>query len=102
MEVKYSKSNDVMIIKISGAIDTASAQELFKKLPKLLEIPGVNAYHLDLEGVLAVSSMGISGFLKFYKSVNSQMKEMEISAISEALRFQFVDMQLDRIFTIRD
>ncbi|MBN2738796.1 MAG: STAS domain-containing protein [Spirochaetales bacterium] len=101
MEVNYSKSGDIMMIKIAGAIDTASAQQLFKNFPKLLEIPGINHFHLDLSKVSAISSMGISGLLKFYQSVNKLMKEFEIIAISDYLHDQFIDMQLDRIFTIR-
>ncbi|MBN2735586.1 MAG: STAS domain-containing protein [Spirochaetales bacterium] len=101
MEVNYSQEGSRIRVAVDGNIDSDGAGKLSDILQKIMTIDNVENVEFDLLSVFSTTSSGIGKLLNFYKYIDSHGGSMEISAISESLYKQFIDIHLDRIFTIR-
>ena len=65
----YEKEVAVFVVTVSGSLDSATYQDLEKKMtPFLME--STKALILDLKGLEYISSMGVSAVLKAKKIIN--------------------------------
>lgn len=66
----YQKELGVIVVEIGGSLDTATYQELEKKL-KVILTGSIKALILDMKMLDYISSMGVSVVLKTKKSVEA-------------------------------
>ena len=101
MEIKTKLNNDILNIIFIGNIDSNNAHYLSDTFKKILQFDKINGFYLNFTSVSSITSSGIGKLLTFHKTINKLCKTMEIKGISDSLYSQFIDLHLDRIFTIK-
>jgi anti-anti-sigma factor len=99
MEVTTRKTEDTLIVKVSGAVDTEAAEVLRTELGKVLKLHPKKVV-MDLSLVPTMGSSGIGKILIFFKGLDSSSASFEIKGIHENLFNIFKAVKLDKLFPI--
>jgi anti-anti-sigma factor len=99
MEVATRKTEDALVVKVSGAVDTEAAEILRTELGKVLKLRPAKVI-MDLSLVPTMGSSGIGKILIFYKGLDSNNANFEIKGIHENLFNIFKAVKLDKLFPI--
>jgi len=99
MEVTTRKTEDALIVKVSGAVDTEAAEVLRTELGKALKLKPSKVI-MDLSLVPTMGSSGIGKILIFFKSLDSNNASFEIKGIHENIYHIFKAVKLDKLFPI--
>jgi anti-anti-sigma factor len=99
MEIATRKTEDALVVKVSGAVDTEAAEVLRKELGKVLKLRPPRVV-MDLSLVPTMGSSGIGKILIFYKGLDSSDATFEIRGIHENLYNIFRAVKLDKLFPI--
>jgi anti-sigma B factor antagonist len=99
MEIATRKTEDALVVKVSGAVDTEAAEILRNELGKILKLRPSRVV-MDLSLVPTMGSSGIGKILIFYKSLDSSNVSFEIRGIHENLYHIFRAVKLDKLFPI--
>ncbi|HPD21606.1 MAG TPA: STAS domain-containing protein, partial [Desulfomonilia bacterium] len=84
MEVTTRKTEDGLVVKVSGAVDTEAAEVLRTELGKVLKLKPAKVI-MDLSMVPTMGSSGIGKILIFFKSLDSNNAGFQIKGIHENL-----------------
>jgi len=99
MEVTTKHTEDALIVKVSGAVDTEAAEALRTELAKVLKLRPSKVI-MDLSFVPTMGSSGIGKILIFFKGLDSNNAHFEIRGIHENLYNIFRAVKLDKLFPI--
>jgi len=99
MEVTTRKTEDALIVKVAGAVDTEATEELRTELGKALKLKPSKVI-MDLSLVPTMGSSGIGKILIFFKSLDSNNASFEIKGIHENIYHIFKAVKLDKLFPI--
>lgn len=99
MEVTTRKTEDALVVKVSGAVDTEAAEVLRTELGKVLKLHPKKVV-MDLSLVPTMGSSGIGKILIFFKGLDSNNATFEIKGIHENLYNIFKAVKLDKLFPI--
>jgi len=100
MDIELDKKGDTLTIVIDGNIDTDGGHKLAVSLQEAMEMEGVKTVSFDLTTVRTITSSGIGKLMNFFKYIDGRKGSMSIKGISEPLYKQFMEIHLDRIFSI--
>ena len=100
MDIELSKKDDVLKIVIDGNIDTDGGHKLAVSLQEAMEMDGVKTVVLDLTTVRTITSSGIGKIMNFFKFIDGKKGTMSVKGISDQLYKQFMEIHLDRIFSV--
>lgn len=84
MEVEKNIEEKKMILKVSGRIDTITAQDLEKEIESIDE--NISELVLDLENLEYTSSAGLRVMLKMQKLMNEKSGNMKMIHVSEDVK----------------
>jgi anti-anti-sigma factor len=99
MEVTTRKTDEALLVKVSGAVDTEAAEVLRTELGKVLKLHPKKVI-MDLSLVPTMGSSGIGKILIFFKGLDSSSSSFEIKGIHENLYNIFKAVKLDKLFPI--
>jgi len=99
MDVTTKKTEDALIVKVSGSVDTEAAEVLRVELGKILKLRPEKVI-MDLSFVLTMGSSGIGKILIFFKGLDSNKASFAINGIHENLYNIFKAVKLDKLFPI--
>jgi anti-anti-sigma factor len=101
MDIDLQKKGDAVRIVIDGNIDTDGGHQLSVALQEVMEMPNVKSVVFDLSTVRTITSSGIGKLMNFFKFLDAKKGSMSVSGISDSLYKQFMEIHLDRIFSIQ-
>jgi anti-anti-sigma factor len=99
MDVTTKKTEDALIVKVSGSVDTEAAEVLRVELGKILKHRPEKVI-MDLSLVPTMGSSGIGKILIFFKGMDSNKASFAINGIHENLYNIFKAVKLDKLFPI--
>jgi anti-sigma B factor antagonist len=100
MDIELERKGDSIKVVIDGNIDTDGGQRLSVTLQEIMEMDGLKDVVFDMSTVRTITSSGIGKLMNFYKFIDSRHGSMSVKGISDQLYKQFMEIHLDRIFTV--
>lgn len=99
MEITSRSQDNVMILKISGRLDTTHYNEFEKKLMQIID-EGQTRIAMDLENLDYISSSGLRVFLMGLKRLNTRGGHMALCCLQESISSIFRIAGFNTIFSI--
>lgn len=100
MEVKISKENDAIVVKLIGRLDTPASQEVSQQLDPLREEAG-GTIILDCTELSYISSSGLRIFLTLRKAAAEKGGKVIVRSISDSIRSVFMMTGFLNLFEIQ-
>ena len=100
MDIDLQRKGDSVKVVIDGNIDTDGGHRLGVSLQEVMEMAGVKTVVFDLSTVRTITSSGIGKIMNFFKFIDGKKGSMSVQGISDQLYKQFLEIHLDRIFSI--
>ena len=100
MEVKISKENGSVLVKLIGRLDTPASQEVAQQLDPVREDAG-GTIILDCEELSYISSSGLRIFLTLRKAAAEKGGKVIIRSISDSIRSVFMMTGFLNLFEIQ-
>lgn len=100
MEVKISKENDAIVVKLIGRLDTPASQEVSQQLDPLREEAG-STIILDCTELSYISSSGLRIFLTLRKAAAEKGGKVIVRSISDSIRSVFMMTGFLNLFEIQ-
>jgi anti-anti-sigma factor len=100
MEIELRKDGDTVAIVIDGNIDTDGGERLSKALHSVMGMADVKNVAFNMCAVRTITSSGIGKLMNFFKYIDDKKGSMCIKGVSDTLYAQFMEIHLDRIFSI--
>jgi len=99
MELKYRKEGEILVVELSGRLDTSNyesfSNDLFKKLEE-----GDKYVVLDLEGLDYISSSGLRVFLSALKQMRANKGDIALCCMSEKINDVFEISGFSSLFKV--
>jgi anti-sigma B factor antagonist len=92
-------SGDTLLVKVIGAVDNRTAENLRSDLKEII-LQKPQKVVLDLSMVPAIGSSGIGKILMFFKGLKECNSIFEVKGIHENLYTFFKVIKLDKLFPI--
>lgn len=89
MYIEFYKSEDKLIIKLTGELDHHSAEEVRNKIDDRLERTGYNKVILDFSNVNFMDSSGIGVVIGRYKKISMRKGQICIANVQESVKRVF-------------
>jgi len=89
MYIEFCKSEDKLIIKLTGELDHHSAEEVRNKIDDRLERTGYNKVILDFSNVNFMDSSGIGVVIGRYKKISMRKGQICIANVQESVKRVF-------------
>lgn len=99
MKIDETKSGDVVVIEISGRLDTTNYQELETKLAGILDRKETNIL-LDIRKLEYVSSSGLRILLMYLKKIKALQGRLMLCSMSPEIREIFEISGFINIFEV--
>jgi len=99
MEYLEQKQGDIVIINITGKIDTATSNEVEKKIVQLFET-NLKKLAIDCTGLSYISSSGLRIFLMALKQLNKMQGKIVIFGMNDLIKEVFEVSGFTSIFKI--
>lgn len=100
MEVKISKENGTVLVKLIGRLDTPASQEVAQQLDPVREDAG-GTIILDCEELSYISSSGLRIFLTLRKAAAEKGGKVIVRKISDSIRSVFMMTGFLNLFEIQ-
>ena len=100
MEVKISKENGSVLVKLIGRLDTPASQEVAQQLDPVREDAG-GTIILDCEELSYISSSGLRIFLTVRKAAAEKGGKVIVRSISDSIRSVFMMTGFLNLFEIQ-
>ncbi|MBQ1913142.1 MAG: STAS domain-containing protein [Bacteroidales bacterium] len=100
MEVKISKENGSVLVKLIGRLDTPASQEVAQQLDPVREDAG-GTIILDCEELSYISSSGLRIFLTLRKAAAEKGGKVIVRSISDSIRSVFMMTGFLNLFEIQ-
>ena len=84
MTIKVERDYELVVLEISGRLDTTTAPNLEKMVSKLSD--DTKELVFDISGLEYITSAGIRAFLGAYNKMNSNQGTMRIEKANKAVR----------------
>ena len=98
MEIEKMQNGDVVILNLTGRLDTVSSPDLQKKLVEIM--PGAQVIELNFAKVDYVSSAGLRVLLFGQKNTQASGKTMKLKNITSEVREVFKITGFDEMLII--
>ena len=89
MDIVKENSEDGIVLKLSGKLDTNTAPELEKAITELFVSEELKNLELDMAGVTYLSSAGLRVLLATQKKINTLKGQLVITNASKTLKEVF-------------
>ena len=99
MEIKQERDGDVVIVRLSGRLDSSAASAAEEQLSAAL-VGAPPRVAIDMSGLAYISSAGLRVLLVLAKKVQQQKGKVALGGLAANVREVFSATGFDSIFTI--
>ncbi len=91
--------SEVQVIKLSGTINSATSQDLRRRLMELVE-RGAKIVLVDFQDVTFMDSSGLGALVLAFKTLRAANSKLVLCSINEQVRILFELTSMDKVFEI--
>lgn len=99
MEITETRQGELSILKLEGKLDAVSCSELDQKLLSMID-GGDNAFLLDLDSLVYISSAGLRTMLTAHKKLAEIQGRLILCALQEQVKEVFDISGFSQFFSI--
>ena len=85
LTIELSKTNDVLLCKLSGWLDPNTSPELLEKI----DLDGVKTLIVDMQGVEYVFSAGLRAFMQLQRALEAKGGTLSLIHVADTVRSIF-------------
>jgi anti-anti-sigma factor len=99
MDISQERDGDVVVVRLSGRLDSAAASSAEERLSAMLTDASPRVA-IDMSGLAYISSAGLRVLLVLAKKVQQQKGKLALGGLAENVREVFAVSGFDTIFPI--